>query len=380
MVLLLLQPNFDDYVEWRRHFHQYPEVSKNEYETTKKLKEILTAYDIKVLDLPLETGLIAEVGQGDDFVAVRTDIDALPINEQVDHAFKSTNEGAMHACGHDIHMASILAVATKLKEIEADLKGRVRLLFQPAEEVGFGALSLVDTGALEGVKAVLGYHNFPTLNIGEFMVKSGPVTSSVDRFEFKIKGKGAHAAKPEQGNDTVIVLGQLINSIQSIVSRNIAAFDNAVVTIGEVSSGNTWNVIADEAYVQGTVRSFDQTVRQKIEDRMKQIGDGLAQAFDLEIETLYHRVTAAVSNDTKLTNDAVEVAKEVGYDVSIMDEPLTIGEDFSGYSTHYPSVFAFIGSNSDYDLHHPKFDPDERILETVPDYFVTFVNKLFDES
>jgi amidohydrolase len=373
-------PNFDDYVQWRRHFHQYPEVSKNEYETTKKLKEILTAYDIKVLDLPLETGLIAEVGQGDEFVAVRTDIDALPINEQVDHAFKSTNEGAMHACGHDIHMASILAVATKLKENEADLKGRVRLLFQPAEEVGFGALSLVDTGALEGVKAVLGYHNFPTLNIGEFMVKSGPVTSSVDRFEFKIKGKGAHAAKPEQGNDTVIVLGQLINSIQSIVSRNIAAFDNAVVTIGEVSSGNTWNVIADEAYVQGTVRSFDQTVRQKIEDRMKQIGDGLAQAFDLEIETLYHRVTAAVSNDTKLTNDAVEVAKEVGYDVSIMDEPLTIGEDFSGYSTHYPSVFAFIGSNSEYDLHHPKFDPDERILETVPDYFVTFVNKLFDES
>jgi amidohydrolase len=373
-------PNFDDYVQWRRHFHQYPEVSKNEYETTKKLKEILTAYDIKVLDLPLETGLIAEVGQGDEFVAVRTDIDALPINEQVDHAFKSTNEGAMHACGHDIHMASILAVATKLKENEANLKGRVRLLFQPAEEVGFGALSLVDTGALEGVKAVLGYHNFPTLNIGEFMVKSGPVTSSVDRFEFKIKGKGAHAAKPEQGNDTVIVLGQLINSIQSIVSRNIAAFDNAVVTIGEVSSGNTWNVIADEAYVQGTVRSFDQTVRQKIEDRMKQIGDGLAQAFDLEIETLYHRVTAAVSNDTKLTNDAVEVAKEVGYDVSIMDEPLTIGEDFSGYSMHYPSVFAFIGSNSEYDLHHPKFDPDERILETVPDYFVTFVNKLFDES
>lgn len=373
-------PHFEDYVQWRRHFHQYPEVSKNEYETTKKLKEILTSYDIKVLDLPLETGLIAEVGQGDEFVAVRSDIDALPITEQVDHAFKSSNDGAMHACGHDIHMASILAVATKLKENEANLKGRVRLLFQAAEEVGFGAISIVDTGALEGVKAVLGYHNFPTLNIGEFMVKSGPVTSSVDRFEFKIKGKGAHAAKPEQGNDTVIVLGQLINSIQSIVSRNLAAFDNAVVTIGEVSSGNTWNVIADEAYVQGTVRSFDQTVRQKIEDRMKQIGDGLAQAFDLEIETLYHRVTSAVHNDTKLTNDAVEVAKAVGYDVSIMDEPLTIGEDFSGYATHYPSVFAFIGSNSEYDLHHPKFDPDERILETVPDYFVTFVNKLFDES
>ncbi|MCD8920449.1 amidohydrolase [Staphylococcus gallinarum] len=372
-------PQYEDYINWRRTFHQYPELSEYEYETTKRLRRILQSYDITILDLPLETGLVAEIGQGDSFVAVRTDIDALPINEQVENEFASTNEGVMHACGHDIHMASILAVATRLKEVESDLNGRVRFIFQPAEELGYGAFYITDTKAIDGAKAVLGYHNYPTLDIGEFAVKSGVITSSVDRFEYKIKGTGAHAAKPEQGNDPVIVLGQLINSVQSIVSRNMSAFDNAVVTIGEVSSGNTWNVIADHAYVQGTVRSFDEDKRNEIEQRLKAIGDGLAKAFNVEIETIYHRLPGAVVNDEKLTNDAITVAKEVGYNVSIMDEPLTIGEDFSGFSQQYPSVFVFIGSNSEYDLHHPKYDPDERILEKVPDYFVTFVQKLLNE-
>ncbi|WP_436854644.1 amidohydrolase [Staphylococcus caeli] len=373
-------PQYEDYINWRRTFHQFPELSDAEYETTKRIRRILESFDIKVLDLPLETGLVAEIGQGDQLVAVRSDIDALPINEQVVHEFTSTNEGVMHACGHDIHMASVLAVATRLKEIESQLNGRVRIIFQPAEELGYGAVNIANTGAIEGAKAVLGYHNYPTMDIGEFAVKSGVITSSVDRFEFKIKGKGAHAAKPEQGNDPVIVLGQLINSVQSIVSRNLSAFDNAVVTIGEVSSGNTWNVIADEAYVQGTVRSFDEAKRTMIEERLKSIGRGLSEAFDVEIQTLYHRLPGAVINDEKLTNDAVAVAKEVGYEVHMMDLPLTIGEDFSGFSNKYPSVFVFIGSNSEYDLHHPKYDPDERILEKVPEYFVTFVQKLLNEA
>lgn len=370
---------YNDYVKWRRTFHQFPEVSQKEYETTKRLKRILQAFDIKIIDYPLETGLIAEIGHGEPCIAVRTDIDALPITEQVEHEFTSTNEGVMHACGHDIHMASILAIATNLKEQEDKLKGRVKFIFQPAEETGYGAKAIAETDVLDDVKAILGFHNYPTLNIGEFAIKSGPITSTVDRFEFKIHGKGAHAAKPEQGNDPVIVLGQLINSVQSIVSRNLSAFDNAVVTIGEVSSGNTWNVIADQAYVQGTVRSFDEDKRVYIEERLRAIGSGLAEAFDVEIETLYHRLPGAVKNDEKLTDDAIEVAKQVGYNVEVMDKPLTIGEDFSGFSNKYPSVFAFIGSNSEYDLHHPKYDPDERILEKVPEYFVTFVQKLLND-
>ena len=191
-------------------------------------------------------------------------------------------------------------------------------------------------------------------------------TSSVGRFQFQIRGKGVHAAKPEQGNDSVVVVGQLINSLQTIISRNLSAFDNAAVTIGEISCDNTWNVIADKAYIQGTVRSYSEDKRQYIEDRMKNIDDGLSQAFNFDIYFSYSRIPGAVVNDKYLTKLAIEVAKEVEYHVSILDEPLTIGEDFSGYTREYPGVFAFIGSNSKYDLHHPKYHPDERILEKSP--------------
>lgn len=371
-------PNYSDYVNWRRTFHQFPELSDKEYETTKRLKRILESFDITILDVPLETGLVAEIGRGEPVIAVRTDIDALPINEQVVHEFTSTNEGVMHACGHDIHMASILGVATQLKELENELSGRVRILFQASEELGHGAIKLSETGVLKNVKAVLGFHNYPSLDIGEFAIKSGVITSAVDRFEFHIQGKGAHAAKPEQGNDPVIVVGQLINSLQSIVSRNLSAFDSAVVTIGEVSCGNTWNVIADQAYIQGTVRSFDSKKRQLIKQRMKEISDRLSLAFNVDIKFEYTQLPGAVVNDETLTQQAIEAAKEVGYNIQMMEEPLTIGEDFSGYTKDYPGVFAIIGSNSEYDLHHPKYDPDERILEKVPTYFVTLVKKLLN--
>ncbi|BCU53029.1 N-acetyl-L,L-diaminopimelate deacetylase [Staphylococcus auricularis] len=366
----------EDLVKWRRIFHQYPELSEHEFETTKRIKEILELYDIHILDLPLKTGLVAEIGRGDEFVAVCSDIDALPIREQVTHAFTSQQDGVMHACGHDIHMASILGTAIKLKQIEDQLPGRVRFIFQPAEELGYGASYITETGAVDGAKAVVGFHNLPSLNVGEFAIKSGPITAAVDRFEFNIRGKGAHAAKPEQGNDPVIVLGQLITSIQSIVSRNISAFDSAVVTIGEARSGNTWNVIADEGYVQGTVRSFDETIRQRVETRLQQIADGLSATFDVEIELNYERLPGAVKNDEALTEEAIKAAKQVGYKVTELDQTLTIGEDFSGYSDLYPSVFALIGSQSTHDLHHPRFDPDEQILDKVPDYFVTLVQQL----
>lgn len=368
--------NYSTYVNWRRTFHQYPELSDEEYETTETLRKILKSYGIRILDVPLKTGLVAEIGQGEEMIAVRTDIDALPIEEQVRHEFTSKHHGAMHACGHDIHMASILATGTQLKEIEDELNGHVRLIFQPAEELGHGAFEIINTGVLKGAKAVLGFHNYPTLKVGEFAIKSGAITSAVDRFEFNVKGKGAHAAKPEQGNDPVIVVGQLINSLQTIVSRNLSAFDSAVVTIGEISCGNTWNVIADKAYIQGTVRSFDEDKRHYIENRMKNIADGLSRVFNVDIDLTYSRLPGAVVNDAHLTQEAIEVAKKVGYHVSMLDEPVTIGEDFSGYTEEYPSVFAFIGSDSKFDLHHPNYHPDERILEKVPQYFVQLVQRL----
>lgn len=371
-----MMTTLNEVIEWRRYFHQHPELSEQEFNTTQKIKDILTEHHVTVLDLPLATGLIAEIGQGSCCVAVRADIDALPIQELVEQDFKSENEGVMHACGHDIHMASVLATAIKLKEFEDKLNGRVKFIFQPAEELGYGAFKIIETHALDDVQAVLGFHNDPSYPTDTFAIKTGAITSAVDRFEFHIKGIGGHAAKPEQCNDPVIVLAQLINSIQSIVSRNLSAFDEAVVTIGQVSCGNTWNVIADHAYVQGTVRSFDPKVRTLIEQRLRDIADGLAKTYNMTINLNYTKLPGAVINDETLTYKAIEVAQQVGYKVKMMNQPLTIGEDFSGYSKYYPSVFALIGSNSEYDLHHPKYEPDERILEKVPEYFVEFIKRL----
>lgn len=362
--------------EWRRMFHQYPELSYQEIETTKRIRKILEDHEINIIDYPLNTGIVAEIGKGDNIVALRTDIDALPIFEQTGLDIQSQHEGVMHACGHDIHMASILGAALLLKEREDLLNGRVRILFQAAEEVGSGAQQMVDAGVLEGVKAVTGFHNDPSLKVGEYAVKAGALTSAVDRFTISIQGKGGHAAIPEQSNDPMIVLGQVLTSVQSIVSRNVSAFDSAVVTIGEVSAGSTWNVIPDSAFMQGTVRTFDETTRNHVENRLKQICDGLSQAFGVEISLEYTRLPNAVINDEALTKIALEVAQEVGYQVKILDNPKTIGEDFSAMSDTVSGVFAFIGSESEYDLHHPKYQPDERILDTVPEYLANLVEKL----
>ncbi|MCG3399447.1 amidohydrolase [Staphylococcus massiliensis] len=372
--------DYEQTIEWRRMFHRYPELSDEEYRTTKNIKKILKKFDIKILDFDLETGVVAEVGSGDRMIAIRSDIDALPIHEEVFNTFRSKYDDVMHACGHDIHMASVLSAAVKLKRIEDELQGRVRFVFQPAEELGHGATDMVKANVLEGCEAILGFHNYPSLKVGEFGVKSGILTSNVDRFEFEITGKGAHAARPEDGNDPSIVLGQLITSIQSIVSRNVSAFDRAVVSIGEVTSGKTWNVIPETAYVQGTVRTFDKKVQSYVEKRLKDIATGLETMFDVDIKTTYTHLPGAVYNDYKLTEQSIEVAKETGYDVTIFDEPLTIGEDFSGFTKHYAGVFVMIGSESEYQLHHPKYDPDEGILEKVPDYFVTLAKRLLNQE
>ncbi|QDW98128.1 amidohydrolase [Staphylococcus agnetis] len=371
---------FDQMVSWRRHFHMYPERSNEEFQTTKRLKAILRDMDVSILDVPLQTGLIAEVGQGDSMIAIRSDIDALPIHEQATVAFKSRTEGVMHACGHDIHMASVLGTVERLKTMESKLNGRVRIIFQASEELGFGANRVVETGVLNGAKAILGFHNDPTLKVGQWRSKIGIMTSNVDRFKIIVHAKGAHAAMPQDAKDPSIIVAQLIQSFQSIVSRNIAPYEEAVVTIGQIHSGQTWNVIPDHAIVEGTVRTFDHDTQLKVETRMKQICKGVATQFDTKIDLEYLKITKAVNNEEALHQLAVQAAKEAGYDVAELVRPLTIGEDFSGYQAIAPSYFAMIGSESDYPLHHPLYQPDERIFENVTDYFVNAIQLILKSS
>lgn len=272
---------------FRHDMHRFPELSNQEFETTKKIRAALTAAGIRILDLPLKTGLVAEVGEAaGPLVVVRSDIDALPIEEESGVDFASENAGVMHACGHDFHTSAALGAAILLQQQAASLKGRVRILFQAAEETGLGAPDLIATGALDDAAVIFGIHNDPTLPVGVVGGKEGALTAGVDRFEIKVAAKGAHAAKPHEGNDPIIIVGQIISAVQTLISRNVPSDQNAVVSITQIHSGSTWNVIPDTAYLEGTVRTFSSEARALIEQRFRALLDGLAAAFGAQIEFL----------------------------------------------------------------------------------------------
>ncbi|MCA5931781.1 M20 peptidase aminoacylase family protein [Pectobacterium versatile] len=354
---------------FRHDLHRHPELSNQEFETTKKIRAVLEKEGIRILDLPLKTGLVAEVGglQEGPLVVVRSDIDALPIEEESGVEFTSLNKGVMHACGHDFHSSAALGAAILLKKIEPELKGTVRILFQAAEETGSGAPEVIAVGALDNAVAIFGIHNDPTLPVGVIGGKDGALTAGVDRFEIKIAAKGCHAAKPHEGNDPIIILGQLISAVQTIISRTVSSDNNAVVSITQVHSGSTWNVIPDTAYVEGTVRTFNQAARDLIEQRFRQIVAGIASTFGAEIEFLWHAGPPSVINTPEWVEFALNVASDEGFEARRV-EASPIGEDFAFYQQKLPGTFMMVGSGGPYALHHPKFRVDDSALFPTAHY------------
>lgn len=353
----------DFLIQFRRERHQFPELSNQEFETTKALRNVLEQYQIDILDLPLKTGLVAEIqgGKTGDIVMLRSDIDALPIEEESGVEFSSQYKGIMHACGHDYHMSAALGAAILLKQRQAELQGTVRILFQAAEETGLGALDVIQSGALKGAKAIFGIHNDPTLAVGVLGTKAHALTAAVDRFGIKINAKGAHAARPQDGKDPIVALSHLINMAQSIISRNVASNESAVVSITQVHSGSTWNVIPDNAYLEGTVRTFNQAVREQIEQRFRTLIEGVKAAFEVDIEFLWHAGPPSVMNAAEYVDFTLNVAAQNGFSTKYV-EASPIGEDFAFYQQEIPGVFVMIGSGGPYALHHPKFKLDEQIL------------------
>ena len=349
--------------QFRQERHQHPELSNEEFETTAKIREILEQHQITVLDLPLKTGLVAEIkgAQPGKTLVLRSDIDALPIEEESGVPFCSLKKGVMHACGHDFHMSAALGAAILLKQHQQALKGTVRVLFQAAEETGLGALDVIHTGVLEDVDFIFGIHNDPTLPVGVLGTKPHALTAGVDRFEIRITAKGAHAARPHDGKDPIVVLSQVISSVQSIISRNVPSQENAVVSITHVESGSTWNVIPDSAYLEGTVRTFSAESRALIEQRLRAILQGIAAAFEVSIELSWHAGPPSVMNDPQWIEFALNTASAVGFETQLV-EASPIGEDFAFYQQKIPGVFIMIGSGGPYALHHPKFKIDDTVL------------------
>lgn len=356
--------------ECYKMFHQYPEVSDKEYETTKRIKSLLEEVNIEVLETSLKTGLIARI-QGDKSgptVAIRCDIDALPIEEENNFDYKSKNAGVMHACGHDFHITSVLGAAYLLKRNEKELKGTVKLIFQPSEESAHGAERVIETGELNDVKAIFGLHNTTYLNTGELSVDKRPPTAAVDRFEIKVEGVGTHGAHPEEGIDPIVISAQIVTALQTIISRNISAFDNALISITNIHSGSTWNIIPQEAYIEGTVRTLSKETRKLIPTKMIDIIDGIAKGFGGNADFTWHPGPPATDNDEKWIKVCREVAIKSGYTLKELPPSLG-GEDFAYYQEIIKGAFIHIGTGESHPHHHPKFSLDLNAILKSSFYF-----------
>lgn len=283
----------------------------------------------------------------------------------------------MHACGHDFHTAALIGAAHLLKENQSQLNGTVRLIFQPAEELGGGAKYVIEDGQLEGVEAIIGLHNKPDLPVGTIGIKEGPLMAAVDRFHIVLNGKGSHAALPQNSHDPIVAAGQLITALQTIVSRNVSPLQNAVVSVTQIIGGSTWNVIPGEVSLEGTVRTFDPIVREEVKARFYSIVNSIAAAFIQTVEIHWFSGPPPLVNHQSVTEIVEGAAIEQSLNV-IHPEPSTAGEDFSYYLLHIPGTFAFFGTNGKEDWHHPAFTVDESALLKAAYFLYASARKLLD--
>ena len=359
----------------RHQIHQHPEVSEEEHETTVFLKGYLKNLGIEPLNYPLKTGLIAEIGSGHPIIALRADIDALPIKEKTGLPYASDN-GAMHACGHDFHQTSLLGAAQLLKEREAELKGTVRLIFQPAEENFQGAYQVIEAGGLDGVSAIIGYHNNPHLEPGQIGLRSGAIMAGVEQFRVDVKGVSSHAARPDLGVDTVLVTTTIINNLQQIVARTVSPFESAVLSVTHIEVGNTWNVLPAAGFFEGTIRTFEPKVREDVIARFEKVVQTTADQFGAQVDITWGNSPYVTYNDQTLTPLIFENSKTFAEVIETL--PSTGGEDFAAYQKEIPGVFAFVGSNGEEnapDWHHDDFLVKDEALPVAVNYYVE--NALF---
>lgn len=352
--------------------HQHPELPYEEYETTTRLRQALEAHGVRLLDTSLSTGLVAEVGAGEQLLSLRADIDALPIEEETDLPYRSLHQGKMHACGHDFHAAAALGAALMLKKREAGLQSRVRIVFQPAEEAPGGAQKVLATGALAEARLIFGLHSSPLLPVGSLGIKPGAVTASVDRFQIRILGKSTHAAHPERGVDPLVASAFLISAAQSIVSRNLDPAAANLVSFTRIEGGNTWNVIPDEVFMEGTTRSLTKDDRKAVRERMTALAEGISQAHGARAEITWYEGPPPTDNDPEWTDVARELAEAQGFQIAVPPVSLA-GEDFAFYQEHIPGVFLLVGTGISPANHSSKFKVDPKALLPAAKYLARLI-------
>ena len=366
--------------EWRREIHRHPGIAFDVGPTASLVADKLRAFGFdEVMEGVGRTGVVGVLrGRrgGDRAVALRADMDALPIFEQTNLGHASREAGKMHACGHDGHTAMLLGAAKHLSG-GRDFAGTAVFLFQPAEETSEGALAMIEDGLFDRVRvdSVYGLHSLPGLPVGHFATRPGPVMASVDRFEVLVEARGAHAAMPHQGVDAVLVASQIVVALQSIVSRNLDPLEPAVVTVGAIQAGDAFNVLPDTARLLGTARALTAASRDTIERRLREVAEGVARLNGAQARVTYDRISPATVNHAAEAGLAARVAEGVAGpgNADAAMPPLMIGEDFARFLEVKPGAFSFIGNGDTAGLHHPAYDFDDRAIPSGIRYWVGLV-------
>lgn len=374
-------------IKTRHYLHRNPELSFKEFETTKFIKAELDKFGIPY-DSPLETGCVGILEGGknsEKVIALRADIDALPILEEgaAKSEFMSENEGVAHCCGHDAHTSNLLTAAKILKELQAEIEGTVLLVFQPGEEkLPGGGKLLSETGYLQkkGVNAIYGIHTSPMHKAGTMATKPGALMASTSEFEVEIIGKGGHAARAHEAIDPVVLASQYINAVQTIASRNVDPTEPVVVTIGRIEGGTAHNIIPEKVKLWGTARTLSPQTENLVIEKLESLAKGITESAGGSYKFEFNRGYPAVINTEKEAQTVLNSAKELFGEESVVEmrRPIMAGEDFAFYQKHFPGAFFFVGSGSEeadsyYPWHHSKYNVDDRFFEVATPLMVSLV-------
>ena len=371
----------NDMAKWRRHLHQNPELGRDCYKTAEYIQERLKEFGITEIHTGYaSTGIVAiiEGKASGRTIGLRADMDALPITENTGMPYSSKNEGVMHACGHDGHTTMLLGAARYLSETR-NFSGRVALIFQPDEEATGGAEVMVEEGILEQFKIeeVYALHNIPGHDVGVMYTRPGPIMAGADSFNVEIRGKGGHAAYPHEVKDPIVAAVSIAQAFQTIVSRNNIPSDDLVISITQVHSGTTDNVIPETAFLNGTVRTFDLSVQEMVINRMEKIISGFSISFEVDAKFNYEKGYPPTINHEEKTNFAIEVAKEVcGSDKVLTSVGKEMGaEDFSYMLQKRPGAYLFMGIGEGAGLHNPNYDFNDAAAPVGASFFARLIEK-----
>jgi amidohydrolase len=361
-------------IEIRRHLHSHPELSGQEHQTAAYVAGVLSSCGLQVKEAIGKVGVVGDLKSNQPsesrLLAIRTDMDALPIQERTQVEFTSRMPGVMHACGHDVHTTIGLGTAMILSQLGEPLPGDIRFLFQPAEEIAQGAEWMVEDGVMDDVNAILSVHVFPSIPAGKVGIRYGALTAAADDLEITIVGESGHGARPHEATDAIWIAAQVITTLQQAISRTQNPLRPVVLTIGKISGGRAPNVIADQVTLQGTVRSLHPETNEALPGWIENIVANVCQMYGAKFHLNYRRGTPSVQNDFKLTSLLESSAREMwgSESVQIIQEPSLGAEDFSCYLRHAPGSMFRLGvgfsEKRNYPLHHPQFEVDESSIIT----------------